>query len=834
VIFNDPAAVDRVMSDKNKNQFPDRLVDVKRFHPNAPPRDNAKPDPLPPSRPPPDYRPPPRGGNGEAASEHRIFVGGLPHDVDRQELRRVFAGFGVVLDATIMMDPQTQRSRGFGFVTYDRLTGQSAIEKILRIPAVQVRGRNVEVRRAAESESHNHSSVREPPPYRGEPELPRRGEPPPYARGDPDPPRRGGEPQYYREDPDPPRRGESYHRGEPEPSRRGDPPPYRGGEPPPYSRGGETEPPRRGEPERYPPPEMRRDSYPPSPRDRDRGPPRGDYGAPPPPPSNSDSNATNELFVGSLPFDVDRAELKRIFDLFGNVVDAIVVVDPATQRSRGFGFVTFDPSDGANAIQRVLRAVPLQVRGRTMEVKRAKPPMDVAPSRPQRSGRPDSPVQDGLYPHKIFVGGLPPDVDRAELKRHFQRYGDVLDTAVMIDPATHRSRCFGFVTFDREYGAASVERVLRSLPVLIQGKTIEIRRARPPSDNESPSGPPPPHRDEERRGGGPPPPRDEERRGGGPPPPRDEGRRGGGPPPPRDEVRRGGPPPPRDAERRGGEHPPTRDAERPRSLPSETSYNDSRNARREDSVGARDGAPPQHHTYKLFVGGLAPDIDRDELKRVFQAFGEVLDTVVMMDPATQRSRGFGYVTFDDIDGPKATDRILNMHAMQVHGRTVEVKLAMPSGAARKDPPPPPPEPEARIRTELPPEQSQYRVFVGGLPPEVDKTELKQIFSRFGAVVDTVVMMDATTHRSRGFGFVTFEESDGPGAIDRAMQAQPLSVHGRNVEIRRGRPPTAPGEGRKRANDESRGENRDDGRPPSPQQYSRRGEGEEDRHKRGRY
>jgi RNA recognition motif-containing protein len=251
---------------------------------------------------------------------------------------------------------------------------------------------------------------------------------------------------------------------------------------------------------------------------------------------------------------------------------------------------------------------------------------------------------------------------------------------------------------------------------------------------------------------------------------------------------------------------------------------------------------------KIFLGGLAPDIDREELRRVFERYGDIVDTVVMIDPDTKRSSGFGYVTFDDVDGHKAVEHLLQIQPVQIQGRTVEVKLASPQPLSDQ--------PKAhhelasinddRIRTEQPPEQSQYRVFVGGLPPEVDKSELRLIFERFGVVVDSVVMIDAATHRSRGFGFVTFDEIDGPNSIERALQAQPLQVHGRSVEIRRGRPPTAPGEGRgmkRNVDPEARGNSREyrptrtneyeDARPPSPN-YERRYEDDDERFKRSRY
>jgi len=47
------------------------------------------------------------------------------------------------------------------------------------------------------------------------------------------------------------------------------------------------------------------------------------------------------------------------------------------------------------------------------------------------------------------------------------------------------------------------------------------------------------------------------------------------------------------------------------------------------------------------------------------------------------------------------------------------------------------------------------VYVKNLPDTVDKTRLAQEFSKFGTITSAVVMLDATTNKSRGFGFVCF-------------------------------------------------------------------------------
>jgi RNA recognition motif-containing protein len=51
--------------------------------------------------------------------QNKIFIGGLHHAVDREELKHYFSKYGKVCDACVMFDPVTRRSRGFGFITYD-------------------------------------------------------------------------------------------------------------------------------------------------------------------------------------------------------------------------------------------------------------------------------------------------------------------------------------------------------------------------------------------------------------------------------------------------------------------------------------------------------------------------------------------------------------------------------------------------------------------------------------------------------------------------------------------------------------------------------------------
>ncbi|QCE02492.1 RNA-binding protein Musashi [Vigna unguiculata] len=50
---------------------------------------------------------------------------------------------------------------------------------------------------------------------------------------------------------------------------------------------------------------------------------------------------------------------------------------------------------------------------------------------------------------------------------------------------------------------------------------------------------------------------------------------------------------------------------------------------------------------KIFVGGLAWETQRDTVGRYFEQFGEILETVVITDKNTGRSKGYGFITFKD-------------------------------------------------------------------------------------------------------------------------------------------------------------------------------------------
>ncbi|KAK1397123.1 Heterogeneous nuclear ribonucleoprotein 1 [Heracleum sosnowskyi] len=76
---------------------------------------------------------------------------------------------------------------------------------------------------------------------------------------------------------------------------------------------------------------------------------------------------------------------------------------------------------------------------------------------------------------------------------------------------------------------------------------------------------------------------------------------------------------------------------------------------------------------KLFIGGISWDTDEDRLKDYFEAYGEVVEVVIMRDRTTGRARGFGFVVFVD---PAVAEKVVR-EKHTIDGRTVEAKKAVP-------------------------------------------------------------------------------------------------------------------------------------------------------------
>lgn len=75
----------------------------------------------------------------------------------------------------------------------------------------------------------------------------------------------------------------------------------------------------------------------------------------------------------------------------------------------------------------------------------------------------------------------------------------------------------------------------------------------------------------------------------------------------------------------------------------------------------------------IYVGNIAYSMTPEELKEVFAPFGNILEVKIITDRATGRSKGYGFVDFENEEDAKKAIESLN--DTQVKGRNIKVNNA---------------------------------------------------------------------------------------------------------------------------------------------------------------
>ena len=159
-----------------------------------------------------------------------------------------------------------------------------------------------------------------------------------------------------------------------------------------------------------------------------------------------------DIFIHGLHPKTTELDIRTLFEPYCKIEQLSFRKNPYTGKHKGFAFFTVPSQEIADKIVGIGHY--LHNRIVYCQVKEENPDR-------RTSGK-----------RRLFIGGLPSNVSDWEIMEFFAKFGN-LRTAYMIRDPKGRPKNFGFVDFKTEAG---VEETIKSQPIFIKGKLIEIRR----------------------------------------------------------------------------------------------------------------------------------------------------------------------------------------------------------------------------------------------------------------------------------------------------------------------------------------------------------------------
>jgi len=167
--------------------------------------------------------------------------------------------------------------------------------------------------------------------------------------------------------------------------------------------------------------------------------------------------------------------------------------------------------------------------------------------------------------------------------------------------------------------------------------------------------------------------------------------------------------------------------------------------------------------FHVFVGDLSTDIEQHQLREAFTVYGEISDCKIIRDPATMKSKGYGFVSF--VNKADAESAINGMNGQWLGSRPIRTNWA-----TRQPPAPVAKENTRPLEYEKVHSQSSptnCTVYCGGVTMNLTEELMRETFDQFGAIQDIRVF------KEKGYAFVRF------GSKEEATKAI-CGVHGTMV------------------------------------------------------
>ncbi|GMJ10139.1 hypothetical protein HRI_004683100 [Hibiscus trionum] len=146
-----------------------------------------------------------------------------------------------------------------------------------------------------------------------------------------------------------------------------------------------------------------------------------------------------KLFIRGLGWDTTTDGIRSLFSVYGELEEAVVILDKTTGKSKGYGFVTFKHVDGALL---ALKEPSKKIDGRVTVTQLAAA---------GNSGTNSNPVD--VHMRKIYVANVPYDMPADKLLGYFAQYGEIEEGPLGFDKQTGKSRGFALFVYKTAEGA---------------------------------------------------------------------------------------------------------------------------------------------------------------------------------------------------------------------------------------------------------------------------------------------------------------------------------------------------------------------------------------------
>jgi len=168
---------------------------------------------------------------------------------------------------------------------------------------------------------------------------------------------------------------------------------------------------------------------------------------------------------------------------------------------------------------------------------------------------------------------------------------------------------------------------------------------------------------------------------------------------------------------------------------------------------------------RLYIGSLTLSTTEEDVEDYFKKYGKIIDCKLQKFKDTGKSKGMAFITFSEA---KTVDAIQTDKPHKINDKKIESRRPAPPGLDPRDP-------EASAET--------CKLWVGGCDDSVTDEHLKEHFGKYGTVVEVEQFYDSQIEKKkRGFGFVTFDNSD---SVDKVVLTNKQIVNGRSLLIKKG-------------------------------------------------